>query len=50
MNQKNLNYEIETVPDVYRQFVARFSMNQKNLNYEIETYQMYHPESDGGSL
>ena len=40
MNQKNLNYEIETSytchePDVG---VAIVTMNQKNLNYEIETF------------
>ena len=40
MNQKNLNYEIET-----QEFKSRcsvlLSMNQKNLNYEIETQ---HPD------
>ena len=38
MNQKNLNYEIETphlITRIIRQKVS-FSMNQKNLNYEIE--------------
>ena len=36
MNQKNLNYEIETLSML---LVRRCSvaMNQKNLNYEIET-------------
>ena len=38
MNQKNLNYEIETEID-YRvaAYYDRQPMNQKNLNYEIET-------------
>ena len=37
MNQKNLNYEIET-QDVHCQRMHSWAaMNQKNLNYEIET-------------
>ena len=36
MNQKNLNYEIETLTGAMLSRV-RGSMNQKNLNYEIET-------------
>ena len=42
MNQKNLNYEIETTFEIT--FMATLkrakelcTMNQKNLNYEIET-------------
>ena len=39
MNQKNLNYEIETstaqAPDQIG--IDDGTMNQKNLNYEIET-------------
>ena len=38
MNQKNLNYEIETVAKLPQEDVVHLSMNQKNLNYEIETY------------
>ena len=37
MNQKNLNYEIETVLTVLFGTWSDFAMNQKNLNYEIET-------------
>ena len=38
MNQKNLNYEIETRPtEHHRTGRAHRPMNQKNLNYEIET-------------
>ena len=38
MNQKNLNYEIETVDSFHRFGCGeRDAMNQKNLNYEIET-------------
>ena len=40
MNQKNLNYEIETVYDVREQLDSVLAMNQKNLNYEIETWLM----------
>ena len=36
MNQKNLNYEIETIIQSNVEEVEA-SMNQKNLNYEIET-------------
>ena len=36
MNQKNLNYEIETPPQELASDRDE-SMNQKNLNYEIET-------------
>ena len=38
MNQKNLNYEIETLT-VFGHGIhtSSFAMNQKNLNYEIET-------------
>ena len=35
MNQKNLNYEIETCRKGYHRIVVQ-PMNQKNLNYEIE--------------
>ena len=38
MNQKNLNYEIETRIRNGKEYVD-LSMNQKNLNYEIETLQ-----------
>ncbi len=38
MNQKNLNYEIETTQKWHRRCCPCKSMNQKNLNYEIETY------------
>ena len=37
MNQKNLNYEIETGRPPVLPLSRRLSMNQKNLNYEIET-------------
>ena len=37
MNQKNLNYEIETKSYLCRLSRPGRSMNQKNLNYEIET-------------
>ena len=38
MNQKNLNYEIETGLLVFSCHpLRRMTMNQKNLNYEIET-------------
>ena len=41
MNQKNLNYEIETCPPLNwpqgEVFGELPTMNQKNLNYEIET-------------
>ena len=35
MNQKNLNYEIETCRSTV--IDTALAMNQKNLNYEIET-------------
>ena len=38
MNQKNLNYEIETSPLRFVRFYSLCAMNQKNLNYEIETW------------
>ena len=37
MNQKNLNYEIETLNQAPPQPAPPEAMNQKNLNYEIET-------------
>ena len=37
MNQKNLNYEIETILSCRRNGHRCAAMNQKNLNYEIET-------------
>ena len=37
MNQKNLNYEIETTHERQSHQDLRPTMNQKNLNYEIET-------------
>ena len=37
MNQKNLNYEIETAVDDAALVKVVVAMNQKNLNYEIET-------------
>ena len=40
MNQKNLNYEIETPMRIMFVDIGNFypeAMNQKNLNYEIET-------------
>ena len=37
MNQKNLNYEIETASVIFDKAVPLDAMNQKNLNYEIET-------------
>ena len=37
MNQKNLNYEIETAYGAGWFYIVLQSMNQKNLNYEIET-------------
>ena len=38
MNQKNLNYEIETdCQDRSELRMIVLTMNQKNLNYEIET-------------
>ena len=37
MNQKNLNYEIETGQKVRELRKEHKPMNQKNLNYEIET-------------
>ena len=41
MNQKNLNYEIETINLCMRALIL-LAMNQKNLNYEIETRQRFH--------
>ena len=38
MNQKNLNYEIETIMTLIVTLWRSFAMNQKNLNYEIETH------------
>ena len=46
MNQKNLNYEIETEPTPDLIASANAPMNQKNLNYEIET----RTRSKGNSL
>ena len=37
MNQKNLNYEIETISRIALSPRITITMNQKNLNYEIET-------------
>ena len=37
MNQKNLNYEIETPEERAIEREPILAMNQKNLNYEIET-------------
>ena len=37
MNQKNLNYEIETQMECTLLTMVMIPMNQKNLNYEIET-------------
>ncbi len=37
MNQKNLNYEIETEEILMPSMNSITAMNQKNLNYEIET-------------
>ena len=37
MNQKNLNYEIETGGNNLGLSFNPRPMNQKNLNYEIET-------------
>ena len=39
MNQKNLNYEIETERGWGAPPRDGVTMNQKNLNYEIETRQ-----------
>ena len=36
VNEKNLNYEIETEKPPVRQ-ISRRPVNEKNLNYEIET-------------
>ena len=41
MNQKNLNYEIETLAAGCSPAWTMSTMNQKNLNYEIET--LHHP-------
>ena len=41
MNQKNLNYEIETIPLVATDSNGVPTMNQKNLNYEIETLALW---------
>ena len=47
MNQKNLNYEIETQMLTRLDNLKVKAMNQKNLNYEIETIapflEMYPP-------
>ena len=42
MNQKNLNYEIETSISAFMDIKGHLlAMNQKNLNYEIETSQRW---------
>ena len=37
MNDKNLNYEIETIGEQKGHSMIAPAMNDKNLNYEIET-------------